>query len=231
MTHRPRHGARVGSVPEGWGLADVMRRHPGLRLRPRTTDAVVLAGNIRCWAAGAGGVVDEVYAVELWVPPAFPRAVPVVFETGGRIPQSFHHLENGALCLGSPTALRLMLQDVRTIGGFIDAVVTPYLYGHACYVRSGEMPFGELEHGAAGLESNLIRVFGAPEGSDVPGLLHLAGLRRRHANKHPCPCGSGVRLGRCHHIQVNAMRRRLGRGWWRQQADLLRRQRSLEQRQ
>lgn len=217
-------------TPEAWGLADVLRRHPGLRLRPRTTDAIVLAGTVRCWADGAGGTVDESYAVELWIPPAFPRAAPVVFETGGRIPQSFHHLASGALCLGSPTALRLVLQEVRTIGGFLDAVVLPYLYGHACHERSGVMPFGELEHGAAGLERDLTRVFRVPQGADVLRLLYLAGLRRRHANKHPCPCGSGVRLGRCHHRQVNVMRRRLGRGWWRQQADVLRRQRASEQR-
>lgn len=218
-------------IPAAWALPDVLRRHPGLRLRPRSTEAIVLAGTLRCWADGGGGVVDDVYAVEVWIPPEFPRETPVVFETGGRIPRSFHHLENGALCLGSPTALRLVLEQVSTIGAFLDAVVVPYLYSYSCHSRSGVMPFGELEHGAAGLERDLARVFGVPQDADVLRLLQLAGRRRRDANKHPCPCRSGVRLGRCHHLQVNAMRLRLGRGWWRQQANVLRLQRAREKRQ
>ncbi len=231
MTDGPRVVPRALAAPDEWGLADVLRQHPGLRLRPRSADVIVLAGAVRCCADGAGGVVDEVYAVELWIPSDYPHSVPLVFETGGRIPRSFHHLASGALCLGSPTTLRLVLDEYRTIGGFIDAVVLPYLYGHACHVRSGVMPFGELEHGAAGLERDLRRVFGMPHRADVLRLLHLAGLRRRHANKYPCPCGSGVRLGRCHHLQVNALRRRVGRRWWRQQTDALLRQRTLEKRQ
>lgn len=209
-------------------MSQTLRDHPRLRLRPNDSDATVLAGTLRCWADGVGGLIDEVYRVELWIPPAFPRATPIVFETAGRIPKSFHHLENGALCLGSPTKLRLVLQEVRTIGGFLDAVLVPYLYGYACHERSGAMPFGELAHGAAGLESELLQIFGVARGADVLRLVELAGLRRRDANKHACPCGRGIRLGCCHHLQVNAMRTRLGRSWWRVQADLIRRQRSLE---
>ena len=39
----------------------------------------------------------------------------------------------------------------------------------------------------------------------------LASMLRRRANKRPCPCGSGRRLGRCHNRKVNALRDRVGR--------------------
>jgi hypothetical protein len=183
----------------------------------------VIKGDFRCHAIGPNDfVVDDVYTIEVRVPPGFPRALPQVFETGGRIPMSFHHLENGALCLGAPTALRLAIRRSPTIGGFLDDIVRPYLYAHAYHERFGRMPFGELPHGARGLKSDLLRLFRMPVGADVLYVLHLAGLRRRVANKKTCPCGGGRRLGQCHNASINEGRRRLGRGWFRKQAAFIR---------
>lgn len=208
------------AIPPAWGLVEALVRHPRLSLVPsRSRDVVIVAGDLRCLASGPGDVViDETYAVQLRIPRSFPRAVPEAFETGGRIPASFHRHVDGALCLGSPTALRLAVARAPTIEAFLAQVVIPYLYGHAYYARFGTMPYGELAHGAAGLNADFIRLFRMPDRTKVSDLLTLAGLHRRVANKRRCPCGSGVRLGRCHHLRVNALRRRLGRAWFREQA-------------
>jgi hypothetical protein len=39
----------------------------------------------------------------------------------------------------------------------------------------------------------------------------LAATKKCRANKQPCPCGSGRRLGRCHSRRVNSLRKRVGR--------------------
>lgn len=39
----------------------------------------------------------------------------------------------------------------------------------------------------------------------------LASMPRRRANKQPCPCRSGRKLGRCHNRKVNALRELVGR--------------------
>jgi hypothetical protein len=67
------------------------------------------------------------------------------------------------------------------------------------------------------LERDIRRLFGLPFGSRVDDFLFLAGLRRRHGNKRPCPCGGGIRTGRCHGAAVHVARRRLGRAWCREQ--------------
>jgi hypothetical protein len=59
--------------------------------------------------------------------------------------------------------------------------------------------------------------------ADLGEFVRLAALRRREANKHPCPCGSGRRLGRCHNRRVNHLRGRLGRSWFRASLASLRR--------
>jgi hypothetical protein len=44
--------------------------------------------------------------------------------------------------------------------------------------------------------------------------VRLLTMKKRTANKLPCPCGSGDRLGRCHNRIINRVRSKLGRGWF-----------------
>jgi hypothetical protein len=224
-----RPGARGISIPPRWRLADALAAHQGLSLVPGSDTETRIAGELRARGFGlSGALIDEQYEVDVRIPASFPRHLPVVYETGHRISRSFHHLAGDSLCLGSPTAQKLAIESKPTIGGFIDRVVVPYLFGHAHYTRFGTMPFGELGHGAAGLEQDIRRLFRLPFGSRADEFLRLAGMRRRHANKQPCHCGSGVRVGRCHGVVVHSARRRLGREWCREQLLHLRLQRDSE---
>ncbi len=204
--------ARIDAIPPAWHLSDALHRHPALALLPTESSDVVIAGELRCCRVGPGDVlVDETYAVTIDVPRSFPRALPRVVETEGRVPAEFHVNPDGSLCLGSPIAQRLAIEDAPTVGAFIDRVLIPFLYGHAFYTRFRVMPFGELPHGAPGIEHDVRRLFHLPSGTDAEAFLWLASLKRRHANKKPCPCHSGRRVGRCHGAAVHQARRRLGR--------------------
>jgi hypothetical protein len=166
--------------------------------------------------------------VRIEVPARFPRSLPIVVETGGRIPKDFHRNPNWTLCLGSPLAQTLAIRDEPTLGTFIDVVIVPYLYSHAYYARFGKMPFGELSHGAVGLENDVRRIFRLPFGTDSAEFLRLASLKRRHANKQVCPCQSGSPVGRCHGTAVRDARHRLGRLGCAQQRVVLMDQRQAE---
>lgn len=218
-----------GDMREEWGLGSLLAQHPSLRVFPATSDGVVVQGGLRCWAVGADDVVvDEIFEIEIRVYAAFPDILPRVYETARRIPRNFHRLEDEALCLGSSTAQRLAMGNATTLAAFVERVVVPYLYGFLRHESTGRMPFGELAHGAAGLEEDVRRIFGVPPNADAMAVLVLAGQHRRLANKRPCPCGSGRRLGRCHHAQVQRLQKRLGRAWFRREVTQLRRQRRAE---
>src|SRR5262249_54930098 len=147
--------------------------------------------------------IDEEYEIEITVAPGFPSCVPSVRETAGRIPTAYHKRDDGRLCLGSPTRILLLLAAVPTLRGFLERCVVPYLYGYSYFEKHGTPPFGELAHGEAGIREDFASLFGITDPRRAREFVRLAGMKKRLANKQPCPCGGALRLGRCHHRRVN----------------------------
>jgi len=213
MADLVRRAARI----DEWGVVELLVRFPGLAVQPQVGAEVVVAGVLACRVTRRRGLdLDVSYQVEIRIPPDFPRTAPKVWETGGKIQQHWHRQPTGELCLATPAEQRLLLRRHPTLEGFLESVVIPYLYSHAFWRATiGGMPFGERPHGLEGILQHLAGLFRLPRTSDLFTALYLAGLKRREANKKPCPCRSGLRLGRCHHRQVNAARAALGRAWCR----------------
>jgi hypothetical protein len=135
----------------------------------------------------------------------------LAWETGGGIPTDYHKLTNGALCLGSRVGLRLQMGGSPSLLRYVERCVIPYLYGYSYSVKHGAPPFGELAHGELGSLQDLAGLLGVEDLSIAFRYCTLAAIKRRRANRHLCPCGSGRRLGRCHSGRVNALRKRVGR--------------------
>lgn len=194
----------------------VLDRYAGLRITPTRADELRLVGPLAFQVKGPDGeTIEDEYDVEIRVSPRFPVGVPLVRETGGRIDEAYHKLDDGALCLGAPTELRLILQRSPTLVTFVERILIPYLYGHSYCLKHGKMPYGELGHGHAGIRDFFAATFGACGATRPEEFLRLAGLQKRRANKQPCPCDSGFRLGRCHNRRVNNFRTQMGRLWCR----------------
>lgn len=200
---------------ERWKLDELLLAYPGLGLRPVVNGAVRLTGSL-AFSADAIGLerIDDAYEVEILVPSGFPRELPLVKETAGRIPKNFHTNQDGSLCLGSPVRQHLELSKSPTLPGFLQRCVIPYLYGFSFREKHGELPFGELDHGITGIRHDFAELFGVNSQEAAVRMVELAGMKKRDANKRPCPCGSGRRLGKCHNLRVNALRKQLGRTWF-----------------
>ena len=195
-----------------WRLENLLVKYSSLRLVPVPGDSVQLVGLLafEAFAPGKELIGDE-YEIEISIHETFPRQIPSVREIGGRISPTFHKLSDGSLCLGSPTRLLLILAESPSLLRFVEHCVIPYLYGHSYFKRNGVMPFGDLAHGARGLRDDLMAIFRINQESAISHFVRLGSMKKRTANKEPCPCGSGRRLGRCHNKTVNLLRSRLGR--------------------
>lgn len=194
-----------------WRIVEVLRRYPSLRTVPTVAGGVRLAGELAFDRVFNDVRIQDRYAIEISLPSGFPVSLPSVKEIGGRIPVSFHHLDDRHLCLGSPFRIYLAMQENPSVLAFIEGWVVPYLYGFSHKELYGTLPFGELEHGFEGLIVDLQHIFGVMTEGACLEMLKLAGLSRRMANRQTCPCGSKRRTGRCHNRQINAFRRKMGR--------------------
>ncbi len=194
----------------------LLRTYPGLRLRPVADDRLKIAGTLTFSASVRRfGEIADSFEIEVCVPEAFPDELPTARETGGRVPRTYHTNPDGTLCLGSPTAQRLHLVERPTVLAFIQNCVIPYFYGFVYFENHGKLPLGELAHGWKGIRQDYADLFGLKaETVAVVEMVRLASIKKRVANKFPCPCGSGRRLGKCHNRTANVYRSKLGRRWF-----------------
>jgi hypothetical protein len=189
----------------------LLARYGGLRVLPSVAMTTRIAGTLAFRAEGrTTEPIEDSYEVSIEVPADFPERMALAWETGGRIPATYHKLDNGALCVGSRVRLRLQMGGSSSVLRFVERCLIPYLYGYSHFAKTGKMPFGELYHGELGSLQELASLLGLEIGPAIPYCM-LATMKRRRANKRPCPCGSGRRLGRCHNRKVNMLRDRVGR--------------------
>ena len=122
---------------ERWDVEELLYRYPGLRLRPVAASQVIIAGTLTFDAEGPGKErIEDEYEIEIAVPERFPKWIPSVRETGGQIPPRFHKLDDGSLCLGSPTRLLLVISESPSISAFVEQCVVPYLYAYSYFRKT-----------------------------------------------------------------------------------------------
>lgn len=189
-------------------VAEVIRRFPGLRIRPGERD-LVLAGHLDLVPAVAPHPhIERRFNIELVVPDLFPESHPQVWEVDGQIPEDHHCFTNGSFCLGSTVEVRLAARQGLVC--FFDQLVLPYLYGFAHFESFGEMPFGERSHGQAGLIEAYEDLHDLHGEMMVTRFLWLCSIWPHKSAQQPCFCGSNKRLVDCHHAEIRSARTCLG---------------------
>ena len=195
-------------------------------LRPARAVGVLVEGNYDLDAIDASaGRITHRFRLSINVPTSFPLDPPAVFELDGAIPRTPEYHVNsadGSLCLGSPLGLKAALQASADLADFLSACLRPFLYSVAVKLsRGGDFVLGELLHGSAGVVQDLAERLAIPE-SAVMYALNLLGMKKRVANKRPCPCGSGRRLGTCPtNMAVRSVRKLASRSWFKAQRSSL----------
>lgn len=208
-------------------LALFMEEYPLMALRPSPEGDLKLTGSFAFAAEHpSAGRIDDAFNLTIVVSRGFPENVPEVFEIGGRIPKVADYHVNGtnhSLCLGSPLRLRIKLSKNPTLVCFASECLIPFLYAMSHSLASGSpLPFGELAHGTAGVLEDYREMLGLKSTRRVPDAIKLLGMKKRLANKLPCPCECGQRVGICrfnsvlHHYRLMA-----SRPWYREESNTL----------
>lgn len=205
------------------GLSQFLADYPGMAIYPSRQPGLELRGvfSFRAHPSGRPEIIDT-YSLAIIVPPRFPAALPSVVETAGRLPRDGHHHINpdDTLCLGSPLRLLLKLSRQPSLPGFAEGCMVPYLYAMSHKLKfGGPFVFDELDHGAPGALRDYMDLFGVNQPQQAQAAWHLLAMKERHANKQPCPCGCGHRVGRCRFNQrLRGFRELASRSWFKAHA-------------
>ena len=194
-------------------IAELLARYPGLRLVPSGSMALRVEGTLRFCANGKKTeVIEDGYDVRIEAPEKFPERMALAWETGGRIPPDYHKLTNGALCLGSRVRLAAADGRVAVASALRRALRDPVPLRLFVFGEARRAALRRTWRTASSARSRTWPVCSASRTWLLPSAIACwPRTKRRRANKQPCPCGSGRRLGRCHNRRVNALRKRVGR--------------------
>lgn len=206
------------------GVDQFLRDYPGMSTAPCQDTGVCLGGKFEFVANRPGhDEIRDSYKLKIFVPKNFPLALPRVEETEGKIPRDgrFHINADGTLCLGAPLRLLMALRGAPSLTRFVEDCLVPYLYAVSLkLMRGDEFVFGELAHGVVGLENDYSEILGLSRKEQVREAIKLLCFKERIANKSPCPCGCGKRLGACSfRYRLNELRRVASIKWFRQHAE------------
>lgn len=201
-------------------LREFLRSYPGMIVKPSSEPELRIEGQFKFAGASiAHGSIIDCYHLRVVVPSIFPRSLPIVEELDQKIPRiaSYHVNPEGSLCLGSRLRLLFELAKDPTLEGFAENCLVPYLFGVSHKLRhGGEFPFGELPHGVPGELLDYMNLFGLRTEDQARLVIRYLSMKKRRANKLPCPCGCNRRLGVCRfNLRVRRFRGLAERTWFR----------------
>lgn len=156
----------------------------------------------------ADGKVIDRYELEIALPSDYPASLPLVWETGGRIPREpDRHVfpDTGSLCLGVPLALWIQLKGDFSLPTVLDIPVRNFLIGNALVENGEPWPHGDHSHGVAGVLEFYGDLLGTFEPMAIAQFL-LALVRGKVRGHWLCPCGSGDIIRKCHKEAVESLR-------------------------
>ena len=185
---------KVGIIQE---FERVKVKYASLRLHPMDDNTWEILGDLHFVGKFHSETIEDSYFIRIYIPPAYPKKIPKVWELGGRIPKDFHKFGDESLCLGTPLDVKIKFHKRPTLLGFIENGVIEYLFGYSYKLKNGILPFGERSHGIEGVIEHYKELFSTSHLIDVVNLLEFLVCGNYQVEKQ-CPCGSKESIEQCH---------------------------------
>lgn len=188
---------------------ELVRHYPELHLYERA-GFVELMGSFPITHDGAE--IDR-FKVHILLPPDYPKAPPIVWETAGRIPRVIaRHIYPswGICCFFYPDEYRLRYPEGMSLFDFLQGPMRDYFLGQLAIEAGQPWPFGQRAHGKAGGFEFYEEFLGIKGKDAVLNYLQCLGYDSLKGHQR-CPCGSGKRLRDCHSTDLARLREKFPR--------------------
>lgn len=151
------------------------------------------------------------YRVVIDLPSDYPDSLPIVRETGGRIPWTAdRHISHGTACVLLPEDRWWSFPPGRSFLQFLQGPLHNYFLGQSLVEAGEEWPFGTFPHGIDGVRAFYKERFQTEDADTAVLLLELV-VSGRYKRHWPCPCKSGKKMGKCHWATLLEMSSRMPR--------------------
>lgn len=203
------------------GLDDFLNENPLMNVLPTSKGkSIELKGKVKLSHQFKHfPQVSRFIEIKVSIPEQYPFSSPIFEEVGGFVPKKddFHVNPDGSLCLGTPFRIETFIRKEPNFNTFYKRFFIPYIYAVSLKILNNiDFVFGELKHGNAGELEDFGDIFGVQNKPQILGCLNSLAMKKRLANKRPCPCECGRRLGVCRfHYKINQQRKVLPRSWYR----------------
>lgn len=179
----------------------IKENYPELHYKIRD-GIMTLSGIFHFTASYKGEEISDCYKIRIAFPENYPDELPIIGEIGGRIPNSYHHLDDGALCLGTPADLYTRFAQARNIKNYLNNIVIHYLYRYSYIEKNNKEPYGDRAHGFDGIIEGYQELLKTDNARIVFLILHMEYDKRTKQdykfNNFKCLCGSGKKFKLCH---------------------------------
>lgn len=182
-------------------IIQLREEYNGLRFIGENQVSYKICGNLVFTATYQNETIEDAYQIQVLVPKSYPMKLPVIKETGGRIPAEFHTNPDGTLCLEVPIKLFMVFNENPTLLHFINNCALPYFYSFSYREKHEHLPFGDWAHGGEGLLQMYKEFFQLADNLSVVALIKILAENNYKGNNH-CPCYSGKNLFECHGIPL-----------------------------
>ena len=176
---------------------DVLSQYPQLTVDETDSNQIRLYGTINVNRSACNYTLQKNYLIEILLPDSY-KELPKIKSVDNCIDKSYpHQYKDGTLCLETDGTVKLRFIDNFNLIEWMDEYVEPYFFSYEYFSRFGFFPFGERSHGFVGIIESYQDIFNEKDLSKTYSLLEYASENIYHGHVS-CPCGSGLRLRKCH---------------------------------
>lgn len=170
---------------------------PLLQVSRQNGDFIIVGQFILNDEISDAGPFDR-FNVGIVVSSNYPDTAPLVCEFGERIPREVdrHMFNSSACCVTVFSAWKEQNVD-HSFRRYVSGPIRDFFLSQSHFEETKEWPFGEYEHGDAGIAQACSEVFQEPLSPDqAKSYLKYAALREPKGHLQ-CPCGSGNIIRKC----------------------------------
>lgn len=151
------------------------------------------------------------FSIEIELSKNHPESLPVVRETGGRIPRHADRHVNatdGTACVLLPDEQWRLWPKGSSLRAYLEGPLRNFFLGQIAVEMGQPWPFGEWGHGVNGIIQYYAKLLNSGDSQVIINFLEC--LRSKKTKGHwSCPCGSGKRLRDCHSGLVRDLREKI----------------------